>query len=397
MPWIRSRAVWLAEGRFDAVAVRVRGDRIVDVATSIPHGASVIDVSDCYLLPGLIDAHVHLYARLPREAPGRVGDDRADRGADEVAGTGRSATARREAARRAGLMLEAGVTTVRDVGSSPEFLEIRAAWNRRRGSAPWILASGPPVTEPDGHGAAIGRPARGVAAVVAAVEELAVMGADLIKVMATAGGGEGGLPAFSEEELRALVEAAHTRGLKVAAHAHSGEGIRRCVAAGVDSIEHASFKEGDRHFFDEAVARQLSASRTPVVLTPVGYRKAELAGRLERMRELERQWRQLYELGVPIAIGTDVGVPEMDYGTSTPYALMVLARAGIPPAAVLQAAGPVTAGVLGLGDEVGSVAPGRRADLIAVPRDPTGDMAALFEVNWVMSRGLVVRARSRAS
>ena len=216
------------------------------------------------------------------------------------------------------------------------------------------------------------------------------MGADLIKVMATAVA-ERRLPAFSEEGPR-TGRGAHTRGLKVAAHAHSGEGIRRCVAAGVDSIEHASFKEGDRHFFDEAVARQLSASRTPVVLTPVGYRKAELAGRLERMRELERQWRQLYELGVPIAIGTDVGVPEMDYGTSTPYALMVLARAGIPPAAVLQAAGPVTAGVLGLGDEVGSVAPGRRRSHRGAARPHRGHGCAL-EVNRVTGLGGPSRSR----
>lgn len=370
MTWIKSRAVWMPEGRFCELAVEVQGDVIVGLAEAVPVGTPAVDLADSYLLPGLIDAHVHLDATAGG-AP-RVGDGY------------------HPAAARARAMLQAGVTTVRDVGSPERFLQVRDEWNASPGQAPWILASGPPVTVPGGHASSFGRTARGEPEMIAAVESLRRLGCDVIKVMATAGGGEGGRPAYSESELRALVVTAHAHDVKVAAHAHSGEGIRRCVTAGVDSIEHASFKEGDLYVFDEEVAQLIAAHQIPVVLTPVQYRKAEVSGRVERMREIEQYWSRMYTLGVSFAIGTDVGVPGMEYDSSTAYSLIALHRAGLPAAEILYAAGPVTAGLLGLEKTIGEVAVGMRADLIAVPTDPTRDISAMGAVHWVMSRGLVI-------
>lgn len=367
--WIQGRAWWRAGTGWAPGAIGVKGERICAITSAPPPGANILDLGELYILPGLIDTHVHLYPNEIRD-PGLAG---------------------KKALERARSMLMAGVTTVRDVGGPWHVLAVTKQWNRYRGLAPWVLASGPPLTVAGGHGSTIGIAVDGCASACAAVEQLASEGADLIKVMATAGGGEGGAAVFSEGDLRAVVETAHRCGLPVAAHAHAQEGIRRCIRAGVDTIEHASFKEGDQYFFCEDVVAAMAQRRIAAVLTPVQYRRAERAGRAPRLRELEKYWRSFYEHGVMLAVGTDVGVREMDFATSTAYALEVLGRAGLDPTAVLTIAGPNSARAIGLGYEIGRISPGYRADLIALPSDPLQDLGACREVPWVMARGVVVK------
>jgi imidazolonepropionase-like amidohydrolase len=360
--------------------VVVRGDRIEsirDSAESLPADAEVIDLPGATLLPGLIDAHVHLAWAGPGAAGVLVGKDEA------------KAT------------LEAGFTTVRNLGSTGwTDLALRDAVERGQVPGPRMLIAGPALGLKGGVCDAVFQGEGGVTsgeAAVAKVKELVGRGVDVIKLCA----GGAVIPSaadaeaveFTEEQIRAIVEEAHRLGRKVAAHAQGSRAIMNAVRAGVDSIEHGSL-------IDEAGARLMK--ERGVFLVPTLYRldyvneQARANGappeRLKRFADGRGaalgHVRSAAALGVPIAFGTDATV--IPHGTNAKE-FEALAAIGLSPADVLRSATVNAAKLLGWSDRIGAVRRGYLADLIAVDGDPFQDLTVLQRVRFVMKGGVVYR------
>jgi len=383
--------VLLNVGRlFDVEAGLVRKDQVVlvkagrivaagDIRFKLPAGTRVIDLGQALVLPGLIDAHTHL-AWAP---PAGTAAGAALAGTDEARTT-----------------LMAGFTTVRNLGSTGRAdILLRDAIAAGRVKGPRLLAAGPGIGAPGGAcdqvfgGEAVAAPGVDLGALV---DRLVANGADVIKLCA--GGGvvasQPGTAELSREQVAAIVTAAHRHGRKVAAHAQGPEAIANAVCAGVDSIEHGAF-------LDEATAREMK--RRGTVLVPTLYRldwaleqaraaagtpAARLAALAQARSEAHAHVRRAIALGVPVALGTDATV--FPHGLNA-RELAVLVELGLPPADALRAATLHAARLLGLEREVGVIAEGRRADLIAVDGDPLRDVRALEHVRFVMKDGQVVK------
>lgn len=385
---------------FDATAgqlvrnasVVVTGDRITAVnPATLPAGARVIDLGDVTLLPGFIDLHTHLAGEIgPNTFMAPVLETSVD-GAFKAARHGRTT-------------LMAGFTTVRDFGGEVT-VALGKAVERGDVLAPRVVPSRNALGVTGGHcdvtGFAPGilelGPKDGVAdgpwEVVEAVRYQIKHGAQVIKTCATAGvlslEGPVGAQQYSYEELKAMVDEAARHGVSVAAHAHGTEGIKAAVRAGVRTIEHGSVLD------DEAIALMkergtwlvpttyLADRINLAVLPPLVRRKAESV--LPVMRE---SLRKAIAAGVKIAFGTDAAV--YPHGENA-REFAVYVKLGMTPAAALRSATAVAAEVLGR-DDRGLIAPGRLADLIAVPGDPLQDITATERVSWVMMGGRVVRS-----
>jgi len=381
--------------------ILIEGERIKeignagDVQARVPAGAKVVDLSRVTVLPGLIDCHTHLTL-----SPYDLGYK------------GLSISYPREAlkgARNARLTLEAGFTTVRNVGAHGySDVALRDAINAGDVPGPRILASGPPLSITGGHAdnnllaPQFDYPGEGVAdgvpAVMARVREDIKYGSDVIKFMASGGvlseGDRADLEQFSPEEMRAIIAESHRLGRKVAAHAHAAVAIRDAVEAGVDSIEHGSF-------MDEAGIRLMKEHGTylcPTLylmdwfmenyaklgVTPNMIAKAKVVMPAAR----ENVGRAIHE-GVRIAFGTDAAV--YPHGQNA-HEFPVLVRMGMTPLAAIQSATVNAADLLGWADRVGTLEPGKFADLIAVEGDPLKDTSVLEHVKFVMKGGEVVKS-----
>lgn len=377
------------DGHLGACTVLLRGAHISEVTPGhhVPVGAESVDLRGLTVLPGLIDAHVHLNLR----ADGRMYETTAESDAALTATT-------RENAHTA---LAAGITTVRDVGSKDG-----TAFAARAGASstllPRMLISGPPVTATGGHCWFLGGTADGVDEVRARVRALAAAGADWIKVMATGGGTPGTVswePSYSQAELDAIVEQAHSLGIKVTMHCLSGVGMARAVDAGADHIEHAGFAidgDGATRFEPELADRMAHAG---VVVTPTlsvrlfmrDYAIASGAGSdvvgawEKRFDNGMQQFAGLYRAGVRFVAGTDAGWHRTPFdGLATE--IECLAACGPGTAETLRAATSTTAAHFGLAD-AGRMRAGADADLIAVDGDPLGDLSALSRVRHVIRGG----------
>ncbi|MGH7543300.1 MAG: amidohydrolase family protein [Gemmatimonadota bacterium] len=375
--------------------VVVEGDRIAAVnPDALPAGADTNDLGDVTLLPGLIDAHTHLTVDLE--------GDWVHRGV-----TGTVAEAALNGVRNSRRTLVAGFTTVRDLGA-PGFADVALA---RAVDAGWI--DGPRIV-PAGHALGITGGhcdetgyapgilegdwrtgvADGVDEVVKAVRYQIKHGAQVIKVCATAGvlshEASVGAQQYTEEELRAIVEEAARHDLRVAAHAHGTAGIKAAVRAGVASIEHGSLLD------DEAVAMMKERGTWLVPTTylvgridldalPPGIR-AKAEGVLPLAVE---SLRRAVAAGVPIALGTDAAV--FPHGENAGEFAALVDR-GMEPLEAIRAATLNGADLLGM-DDRGVIAPGRLADLIAVPGNPLEDVRVLEDVRFVMLGGKVVSRR----
>jgi len=365
-------------------ALRAEGDRIVAVGpastVAVPPGARVIDLPGATLLPGLIDAHVHL-----------TWDD------------GKS-EATREAARKT---LDAGFTTVRSCGA-PEGadLVLRDAIERGEIVGPRVVAAGAPLGFAGGVCAQV-FPGSGVFSTAeqasAHVRKLAAAGASWVKICA--GGGvvpgpdDENAVEVAPETLAAIVAEAHRLGLKVAAHAQGPAAVTAAVRAGVDSIEHGAL-------LDEAAARLMVERGTWLVPTfyRLRWRREQAAAAGAPAAALERaaaaaekvrdRQRRAIALGVPVALGTDATV--IPYGLDA-REVAALVELGMTPLQALQAATTRAAAMLGWSDRVGSLAPGHLADLVAVEGDPLADPAALERVALVVKGGVVVREPGAAA
>lgn len=386
--------------------VVVEGSRIVaagpEGTVEAPSGPRVreLDFPDGYLLPGLIDAHTHLMFG----AGDATYEEIIERDSDEVMLL--------RAARNAHIHLSAGVTTLRDCGARNQVtFDLRRGVRQGLALAPRLLLSGRPVTVTGGHFWWCNGEADGVEGVRIAVRQLVRDGADFIKIMASGGGTAGTdnrRPSYSVEELRAIVDEAHNLGKPTTAHCIATQSIVNALEAGVDSIEHATFIEPDGSYrFNPRIAERIA--RQGVLVSPTvqtGYRKRE---RLLRRREqghaltpeerlrledlnvkCERQveflGRLWSEWRIPIVAGTDSIQTFGDYCLG----LELQVQAGMSPAQVIRSATSVAAAAVGLGDAVGTIEPGKEADLIVVDRDPLSDIRALRSVRMVMQRGTLV-------
>jgi len=374
--------------------VLVSGDRIESVAfdAAAPAGVELLDLGAVTLLPGLIDAHTHVTTSYRFLLYGGPMHD--------------AVTAHVHARKT----LEAGVTTVRELWSK-EFIDValRDAIERGEVAGPRMLCATLAIGSTGGHnedveglsptvtiGGNLGI-ADGVEGVRRMVRFQVKHGADVIKIMATEGGGEGKDLAneteYTLEEMSAIVDEAHRYGKKVAAHAHGVDGIKAAIRAGVDSIEHGTFAD------DEAVAL-LKAHGTWLVPTGAINDPTVLPEEQPPASEFEKQRAELYRrgslaafqkavnAGVKIAMGSDSSV--LPHGENT-REIVWMAEHGMTPLQALRASTLGGAELLGLSDRVGRVAPGYFADMVAVDGNPLEDIRDVLNVRWVMKGGVSYR------
>ncbi|MEK6720369.1 MAG: amidohydrolase family protein [Chloroflexota bacterium] len=374
----------------ERIAVVVDPGEAAQFAAEPGRSTRVIDGRGRTLLPGLIDAHAH-YTFDPAEGSLQAIAARTD---EEILATAA------EHARRA---LHAGITTARGAGSIRGLeLALRAEIAAGRIAGPRIVAAGTAVGSVDGHGAAFGLEATGPDALARATEAVIDAGADVVKIVAseaamltTTGHEPGrmvfGRPELDDAELRAIVKVAHALGRRVMAHAQDGESVVRCARAGVDSIEHAWL--ADRAAI-EAVAEAGSALVPTLIVTDVNRTLDGLTPvQRERQRLIEVRHRASCEaavsVGVTLVAGTDTG----EVGVTADMAwreLSLLAGHGLAPMDAIRAATSNAAQLLGLGDEVGRIAPGLQADLLVVDGDPIADLTTLATPSIVVQGGRIV-------
>src|SRR5829696_7469461 len=389
-----ARMVDVTRGQLVAPAVVViSGDKIRSVgAADVPAGARTIDLGDLTLLPGLIDAHTHLTAD--------ISGDWVTRSVREL-----PADAALRGARNARVTLLAGFTTVRDVGAGGfADISLMNAINDGMVIGPRMIPSAHAIGITGGHCDETGWApgvnelswrdgvADGVDEAVKAVRYQIKHGAKVIKVCATAGvlsfDATLGAQQLSDEELRAIVQEANRHGLKVAAHAHGTDGIKAAVRAGVASIEHGSILD------DQAIELM---KRSGTYLVPTAYLLSTfyfdsmppaIAAKARQVIPLAQEsHRRAIRAGVKIALGTDAAVyPHGDNARE----LATYVDYGMRPADALRAATVNAADLLGVTDRA-IIAPGKLADLIAVPGNPLVDVRVLEQVRWVMKAGEVVK------
>lgn len=383
--------------------VHIEGTRIKAVHDGIlgpeelslaPEDTGTIDLLDRFVMPGLIDAHVHLTLSPEREA------NRFETTGEEML---------IEGIVNAGRTLRAGFTTVRDLGARPyswPVIVLRDAIAAGRIDGPRVLAAGGSISATGGHADILGRPGKiasrldtpgvcdGVAACRKAVRTQFRQGADLVKINATGGGGErnGGRddpPAFLGDELLALVETARSLRLKVAAHAHGTAGINAALESGADSIEHGSFLDeaSIALFLNRGAFLVPTLSVQDVIAKEIEGAEGPMRSRMrDFLRHHPENVGSAYRSGVRIALGTDAGV--VPHGQNA-RELEWLVKVGMTNADAIRAATIEAAELLGLEDDAGSLEPGRLADVIAVRGDPLADIGALREVTFVMKAGRV--------
>jgi len=397
----------LIDGVSDAprerVTVVVEGDRIKAIETGFRAAAAgdeLIDLSGSTVLPGLMDMHVHLTSEHSRRSEiDNMKKGEADRAYDSV--------------RFAERTLLAGFTTVRNLGDQFNVsIALRRSIAEGNVKGPRIFTSGRSIGTRGGHADStnswgpflysddprLNTVCNGADSCREAVRKRYQDGADSIKITATGGvmsiARSGTAPQFTDEELEAVISTAHDYGMKVAAHAHGTEGMKRAVRAGVDSIEHGTL-------MDDEIMRLMKEQGTYLVPTiSAGRWVAEKAQdpsyfhplvrpkALELGPVIQATFGKAWRAGVPIMFGTDCGVCE--HGSNAKeFAYMT--EAGMPILAAIRSATIVPAKYLGIDDRLGSIEAGKIADIVAVPGDPRADVHVMERVQFVMKEGVIYK------
>ena len=406
--------VYIKVGRlFDATSdtiknnmvIVVENDRIQRVGSAgeinIPAGAGIVDLSQQTVLPGLIDCHTHLSSRADRYNPIYAFRDSPFSHAMIAVVNARKT-------------LEAGFTTVRDVGSVAFVaVDLRKLIDEGLIPGPRVVASGPGISITGGHGDLNSYApsvstglypqergfgiADGVEQVRHVVRAQIKYGVDVIKILATGGvlskGDSPGAPQFTEEELRVAADEAHKAGRKIAAHAHGADGVKNAIRAGIDSIEHASLvddegislakQHGTYFVMDIYNDDYILGKAVEFGLEPENVEKERSLGQLQR-----NNFQKAFKAGVKMAFGTDAGVyPHGDNAKQFFY----MVKYGMSPAQAIRAATSSAADLIGRSKEVGTIEAGKFADIIAVGGDPLKDVTALESVSCVMKDGKIYK------
>jgi imidazolonepropionase-like amidohydrolase len=385
------------------VSILIHNDRITDVQPGFvsPAGADVIDLSSATVLPGLIDCHDHITSNFDGGNP--VAEAVTRTHFDDAF----------ESVGNAEKTLMAGFTTIRDVGADPDVvIALKKAIAKGEVPGPRMFVAGPPLGPTGGHN----DPSNGFdpelshegwanwivdspEAARHAVRKLHQMGADLIKIMPSGGvlsiADDPNQQLMADDEIKAVIDTAHSLGMKVAAHAHGKQAIEHTVALGVDSIEHGSFADAECDALMKKHGTYLVptmlvaatvvdiAKKHPEQLNPSSAAKALSVG--PRIRE---NLARAYKDGVKIAFGTDQGLAPHG-NNAKEFALMV--DAGVAPIDAIMTATHNAADLIGDTKDIGSIQPGRYADIVAVGGDPLNDVTELERVQFVMKGGEVYK------
>ena len=397
----------LIDGASDAararVTVVVEGDRIRSVETGFvapAAGDTVIDLANATVLPGLFDMHVHLTGEYTRRSElDSIKKGEADRAFDSVLFAERT--------------LLAGFTSVRNLGDQFNVsIALRRAIEEGKVKGPRIFTSGRSIGTRGGHADAtnsfgpflysddprLNTVCSGADSCREAVRQRYQDGADSIKITATGGvlsiAKSGTAPQFTDEELAAIITTAHDYSMKVAAHAHGTEGMKRAVRAGIDSIEHGTFmddetlrmmKEKGTHYVPTISAGRwvFDQAQDPTYFPAIVRPKALAVG-----PQIQQTFAKAWRGGLTIMFGTDCGV--CAHGSNArEFGYMV--EGGMPVMAAIRSATIVPAKYLGVDDRLGSVEAGKLADIIAVPGDPRDDVHVLELVQFVMKEGIIYK------
>ncbi|PQA87972.1 metal-dependent hydrolase family protein [Hyphococcus luteus] len=394
-----NQTVIIKDGRVARVASGFLGAD--DINANADDAVSVHDLKSMFVMPGLIDGHVHITSENnPKGRLQRVEMSEADRA---IAGAG-----------FAKKTLMAGFTTVRDVGagSSDAIFALRDGIARGDVAGPRIFAAGAVISVTGGHGDGTqgyrddiaellhsSGVCDGVGECRKAVREQVRRGADQIKLTATAGvlsNTAAGLEQqFFEDELKAIIDTAHSMGRKTTAHAHGVNGINAALRAGVDTIEHGTyldnesirlFRRNDAYLVPTILAgvtvAEWAEDPDTFLLPPQRAKAAEVGPKMLDMA------RRAHKGGVKIAFGTDSGVSKHG-DNAREFALLV--EAGLTPMEAIRTATLAGADNLGKSDVLGSIAPGKYGDLVAVDGDPLTDITELEDIDFVMKEGVVYK------
>ena len=386
----------------NAVTVVVEGDTVKEILEGYPtasEGAMVVDLKSKTVYPGFIDMHVHIESESsPTKYLERYQLDPADVAYDAAVYARRT--------------LMAGFTTVRDLGGSGVNIALRNAINKGKVPGPRIFTAGKTLSSTGGHGDPTNGnkaslqgdpgPKEGVVNSPAdarkAVRQRYKNGADWIKITATGGvlsvAKSGENPQFTGEEVWAITTTANDYGMQVAAHAHGDEGMYRAVANGVKTIEHGTLmsrrtmelmKKQQAYLVPTISAGKFVAEKAaiPGYYPPIIVPKAIKIG-----AQIQAKFAEAYKMGVPIAFGTDAGV---GFHGDNAREFRFMTEAGMPAVEALQAATIVNAAVLQRSDELGQIAPGFKADLVASDENALEDITTLERISFVMKDGKIYK------